>query len=59
MVVKMADDVKRYLYLLGQTGLFNHFINIKVSHLFSFQSRQFQTVFQTASDPEYVALMDP
>ena len=59
MVVNIADAVKRYSYLLSQTGLFKYLVDIKVFHSFSFQSRQPQTVFQTASDPEYVALMDP
>ena len=35
MFVKIADDVKRSLYLLGKTGLSNHFVDIKVSHSFA------------------------
>jgi len=35
MVVKIADAVKRYLYLQGQTGLLNHFVDFKVFHSFS------------------------
>ena len=35
MVVKIADAVKRYSYLLGQTELFKHFVDIKVLFLFS------------------------
>jgi len=30
MAVKIADAVKRYSYLLGQTELFKHFVDIKV-----------------------------
>ena len=41
---------------LGQTALFKHFMDIKVFHSF-FNVDNF-TVFQKASDPEYVALMD-
>ena len=29
--VKISDAVKRYSYLLGQTELFKHFVDIKVS----------------------------
>jgi len=35
MVVKIADAVKRYSYLQSQTGLFKHFVDIKVIHPFS------------------------
>jgi len=31
---KIADAVKRYSYLLGQTELFKHFVDIKVSSCF-------------------------
>jgi len=29
---KIADAVKRYLHLLGQTELFKHFVDIKRAH---------------------------
>ena len=29
-VVKMSDAIKRYSYLLGQTELFKHFVDMKV-----------------------------
>jgi len=38
MVVKTADAIKCYSYLLAQMGLFNHFVGV-------FQSRPPQTVF--------------
>jgi len=33
---QVADAVKRYSYLLGQTELFKHFVNIKVFFFFFF-----------------------
>jgi len=53
MAVKIADPVKRYSYLLGQTGLFKYLADIKVFHPLSFRSRQPQTVFKTACCAEY------
>ncbi|KAF8511891.1 P-loop containing nucleoside triphosphate hydrolase protein [Hysterangium stoloniferum] len=38
----ITDSIKRYSYLLGQTDLFRHFVDVKVR----------------ARDPEYAALMD-
>ena len=35
---KISDAVKRYSYLLGQTELFKHFVDIKVRH-FCFSSK--------------------
>jgi len=45
MVVKIADAVKRYLYLLRHTGLFKYLVDINIFHSFPFQFRQPQTVF--------------
>lgn len=50
---QIADAVKRYSYLLGQTELFKHFVGIKVRSL-SFESGYFSHFLpQRASDPEY------
>ena len=32
-VPQISDAVKRYSYLLGQTDLFKHFVDIKVCHI--------------------------
>ena len=32
-VHQISDAVKRYSYLLGQTDLFKHFVDIKVCHI--------------------------
>ena len=34
--VQIADAAKRYSYLLGQTELFKHFVDIKVRRVFTF-----------------------
>ena len=60
ITLKVADAVKRYAYLLGQTELFKHFVNIKVI-LRCFNARphfKFNLFIQRARDPEYAAIMD-
>lgn len=54
---QIADAVKRYSYLLGQTELFKHFVDIKVCLNF-FHHVVTKGSVQRASEPEYAALMD-
>lgn len=49
--------MKRYSYLLGQTELFKHFVDIKVSSS-ALAPSPANSLAQKASDPEYAALMD-
>ena len=53
---KVSDAVKLYAYLLGQTELFKHFVNIKVFHFIA--GPHFNLLIQRARDPEYTAIMD-
>lgn len=53
----MADAIKRYSYLLGQTDLFKHFVDMKVS-IFAADINDFAKRLQRARDPEYAALLD-
>ena len=58
---QVADAVKRYSYLLGQTDLFRHFVNVQVrsaSLLCSNLPGFAYTVFQKARDPDYAAVLD-
>jgi SWI/SNF-related matrix-associated actin-dependent regulator of chromatin subfamily A member 5 len=54
---QVADSIKRYSYLLGQTDLFRHFVDIKVVNLLILDVAS-SLFFQRARDPEYAALMD-
>ncbi|KAF8915438.1 SNF2 family N-terminal domain-containing protein [Mucidula mucida] len=47
---KLSDAVKRYSYLLGQTELFKHFVDIRVSESLRYHRK--------ARDPEYAAMLD-
>ena len=55
---KVADAVKRYAYLLGQTELFKHFVDIKVFLRYFNAGPHFNCFIQRARDPEYAAIMD-
>ena len=55
---KVADAVKRYAYLLGQTELFKHFVDIKVFLRYFNAVPHFNCFIQRARDPEYAAIMD-
>jgi SWI/SNF-related matrix-associated actin-dependent regulator of chromatin subfamily A member 5 len=59
---QITDSVKRYSYLLGQTDLFRHFVDIKVCSLLNLNVSLIVSflliTFQRARDPEYAALMD-
>ena len=51
--------MKRYSYLLGQTDLFKHFVDIKVNFLHdSLMLALYIPIYQRARDPEYAALLD-
>jgi SWI/SNF-related matrix-associated actin-dependent regulator of chromatin subfamily A member 5 len=51
--------VKRYSYLLGQTDLFKHFVDIKVKFFRDrLMSAPYIPIYQRARDPEYAALLD-
>lgn len=57
---QITDSVKRYSFLLGQTELFKHFVDIKVCFRSSIYPLVLliSFVLQRARDPEYAALMD-
>ena len=55
---KVTDAVKRYAYLLGQTELFKHFVNIKVTLRYFNAAPRSNMFLQRARDPEYAAIMD-
>jgi SWI/SNF-related matrix-associated actin-dependent regulator of chromatin subfamily A member 5 len=59
-IIQIADSVKRYSFLLGQTELFKHFVDIKVRlfHPLCPCSPCSYGSHQRARDPEYAALMD-
>ena len=57
---QVADAVKRYSYLLVQTDLFRHFVDVQV-RLTPFHAISPFCVyidFQRARDPEYAAILD-
>ena len=56
---KVADAVKRYSYLLGQTDLFRHFVDVQVRSASLTDPVPILTLdTQRARDSEYAAILD-
>jgi SWI/SNF-related matrix-associated actin-dependent regulator of chromatin subfamily A member 5 len=58
---QVTDALKRYSYLLGQTDLFRHFVDVQVrpeSLLHDVSAFCAHSTFQKSRNPEYAAILD-